>query len=648
MNFSKRKETIFDDLHTGKDRHRGLQITIILFFIFILISQLLFADTTCVPIAAGVPYSLGPPKWWITPSSLSDGLGIYDRIDDPRWRGACSITDGGMGIGAGEDMEFRALYHSGGGESSLYFSFWQKTFPGAFTPYDKFLYLGFRKSVSSSEAVLIKIEILADDVTNSNLSADRSVEFYNINDQGVIESQILPGPGDTWPDRIHVWADVTSNMWAVHMNIPLHAGLLGAVFSLEDDFDMWYEICNISPTYPELYQYTWPRGEEYALRFDSDDTQTVNDTLPAPVTWPRFHLSSGSSDPLCGTGGITIAPLDIGSKHPGGASYIYTNTTETNTFFAKPTNLTDQPYDSTRVHATFYLANWGLQPEYTVWDTIPGLEDVSQSIAGAVNPGDRWNIQDTWTLTLLDSEQYSLEPHQCMYVQLYGKDLKFLRNSVYRNMDFVDLTFTGFSSKSAQINVHGLPKKQGQQDFKRDVYIFVQAKNMPRSVDQNNKKGLSSDFTLKNLAAKIDSIKQQKKLITKEKYDIKNVEWLVNIERPVMEQISRILPTYLVRGYYDTGRRIKTQHGEKVVLRPMTSFGYFVLHKGEVPGWKHSIQGEGLEKLGNNLYKINVDSVATITTTIEIGEPPIPCWVWICIIIVILLIIIWIIKRIVK
>jgi hypothetical protein len=150
------------------------------------------------------------------------------------------------------------------------------------------------------------------------------------------------------------------------------------------------------------------------------------------------------------------------------------------------------------------------------------------------------------------------------------------------------------------------------------------------------------------LATKIDSIKQQKKLITKEKYDIKNVEWLVNIERPVMEQISRILPTYLVRGYYDTGRRIKTQHGEKVVLRPMTSFGYFVLHKGEVPGWKHSIQGEGLEKLGNNLYKINVDSVATITTTIEIGEPPIPCWVWICIIIVILLIIIWIIKRIVK
>src|SRR5437870_10901276 len=79
---------------------------------------------TCIPPAVGVPFAAGPPKWW--DNTPPGSAAIFDRIDDPRWKGAGSITHGSS---ATEQVSFRALHHTEGGAQSLYLSWWVKVAP---------------------------------------------------------------------------------------------------------------------------------------------------------------------------------------------------------------------------------------------------------------------------------------------------------------------------------------------------------------------------------------------------------------------------------------------------------------------------------------------------------------------------------------
>src|SRR5207245_2591301 len=125
--------------------------------------------------------------------------------------------------------------------------------------------------------------------------------------------------------------------------------------TLGTDFNMWYEILQGTPAMASLV-YTWPRGPGFNVT-----SAAFVETLPQPATWPSFHLSTGSADPVCATGGIKIEVVDIGTNHPSGPGYI--SKTNVNTFFAKPTNKTSAPIDVGNVHARFRLANWGTQPD---------------------------------------------------------------------------------------------------------------------------------------------------------------------------------------------------------------------------------------------------------------------------------------------
>jgi hypothetical protein len=58
-------------------------------------------------------------------------------------------------------------------------------------------------------------------------------------------------------------------------------------------------------------------------------------------------------------------------------------------------------------------------------------------------------------------------------------------------------------------------------------------------------------------------------------------------------------------------------------LRPQNSFGYWVLHDGEIIGWTQKLAGARLDRLAPNFYRISVpnDSFITVTSTIEAVVP---------------------------
>jgi hypothetical protein len=593
----------------------SLSLLLTLIFLAILSTTHMKAQTTCIPPAIGVPYSSGPPKWF--DSTILSATALYNRIDDPRWKGSTSITHGSSVT----ELVFRALHKTEGGSKSLYLSWWIKVNPADFTK-GKYLFIGLQSAGGSGNQILLKVKLLTNDVINGNNSTtDREIEVFNVDrTTGVVGIPLaIESPRDDWINKIHVWAYSTTSNWAVHINLPLNEDLFGSGVILPDAFIMWYEVLQ-KVAGSEGTVYTWPVGQ--VLETDTDE---VGEPLIAPLDedWQNFSLSSGPYDLSCSSTGITIDPLDIGTNHGMGAGYISKD--EENTFYAKPTNKTGGDVDVGKVHARFRIANWGTQPypydipdaETELWKDIRGLEDVTQDDPpDPIANNDQWNITGTWELNPEEQTQFNgttRSNHQCMLVELSGPRLEFIRSSVHRNMNFV----SGSKFREyAQVNVVGLPPIEGK-GFKRNVYLYVQTFNMPSKV---------VDVRLEDkILKKYPKCSEESLLLTR------------------IEKITKSEPTYIVHGYYDTGRRVKIDGKMLNILRPMTSFGYFVQHQGELTGWKHNL--EGAEKIAPNFYKLAVDSVATISTTIEaIEKGHIPWWIWILIILLVCFIVL-ILKR---
>jgi len=548
---------------------------------------------TCVSEAVGVPFAPGPPKWW--DSTPPGSAAIFQRIDDPRWKRAAAITHGS---GATEQVSFRALHHTDGTSQSMYFSWWAKVAPSA-TATDNLLYVGLKPS-GVGTPILIKVNLTA---LNAKDTTDYAVSVHAVNNNGTFGPPINPDPA--WTNNIRIWANTPMNTWAIHVNVPIGSDL-GTGFSLGPDFNMWYEVLQGTPAMPTGVIYTWPRGPGFSVT-----SMAFVETVPMPANWPSFHLNTGPADPVCQTGGITIEAIDIGTNHPSGAGYI--SKTLPNTFFAKPTNKTAAGINIGDVHARFRLANWGTQPDpndipgaaTNLWKDIPGLGDVTQSGAGSIAPNAQWNITGTWTLNPAEQAEFdgvNRWDHQCMLVELSGPNLVFLNNSVHRNMNFV--TASRFQEQ-AQVSVIELPVIPGSNP-NRDVYLYVQTFNMPRVVTTPSPGGPTGPRPSAGAVANNQ----------------------VEDERPQIEKLTDTEPTLIVHGYYDTGEKVVINGTERKMLRPLTSFGYFVKHQGSLKGWRHSLtrNGQELTRVGPNFYKLSVpqNGAVTILTTIEAIETDAP------------------------
>jgi hypothetical protein len=215
--------------------------------------------------------------------------------------------------------------------------------------------------------------------------------------------------------------------------------------------------------------------------------------------------------------------------------------------------------------------------------------------------------------------------HQCMLVELFGPNLRFQNSSVYRNMNFVSASRF---EREADVSVAGLPAFPGLTG-KRDVYLYVEARNMP-SVQFRGPKEPSSRKDAAPPPVVVKPPPQPEPPDPEQKKrneDVRRPGSPAAAELPMPpgpEDPGPILEqnaSYVVHAYHDSGVRVTINGRSRPVLKPQTSFGYVVDHAGALAGWRHLL--EGAQQIGPNLYKISVPDGRSVSvrTVIEAVEP---------------------------
>lgn len=568
---------------------------------------------TCIPLARGVPGELfgKPPNWW----DPTPGFPFYDtRIDAPNWRGAVAVTypDGGAGATT-EHVSFRALHHIVSGEKSLYLSIHSKVVPDL--THDNLLYIGFRDESTLGQDVIIEIKFTTSSDQTAGMTYDARVFVKNSG----VTAWILFGAVPTWlTEAGRVWMTGLPQTWAIHLKIPITTSPdLTNGINVEDNFRMWFEVRvgQIAGGSTDYTPYKWPReiadvgaGSSGIPGFPAT-TNGMDDE-----TWEEMQIGTSGS---CTAEGIAILASDVGTTNTVPHQI---NLTGVNTFFARPRNQTTSPISGIR--ARFRIANWGSHstreegvPMTELWQDI--ASPIHQPPSGISIPAsDQGEISFDWTVpdpTLFQPEcpvpgGTSPDPnkrscHQCILVELTGPGATFINSSVYRNMDFVSASRF---SRDAEISIKGLSLQP-----MNDVYLYVVTSNLPRKINRREEKARQK------LSREIGFNRFEQALVpTPATGSVPQRRREHNFE-----DLMKVLPTYQVHAYYDTGLR-QTENGiTKAILRPLTSFGYFLNHQGDLDGWRHELKNA--EQIAPNYYRISVpnDSFSVVITEIEAIEP---------------------------
>lgn len=597
-----------------------------------------WGQPTCVPYGYGGAYAPGPPQWWV---AAGTGFARFNTwVDDPRWLGATSIN---YGQGATKELQFRALFNPEAGSSRyLYLSWWFKAAletssnPGGV---NNQIYVALR-AAGASTGLLLKITMSGGTSIATASASRRTIAVYPVNSDGSYGAQINPSP--LWTDEVRVWVDDTtdqstqippstntteSNNWAVHVRVPIGTNL-GNGTTVGSNFNLWYELLQGTPSTPVI-SYTWPRPTA-SENFGVTTTNFV-ESVPATVKWPAFKLSEPATPPAtrrtCAGLGVDIEPTDIKVTYPGSPAGSETEIKvgSVNTFSATPTNryntspATAVPTEA--LHARFRIANWGIQPNTTdqadpstgAWTTVGTLGDVQQCAPPGVQcsptsiaQGSMWSIAGTWLPSASDFTNRS--SHQCVMVELSSPTaVEFIRSSAFRNMRVAPASVF---EQSAEVSVVGLPSAAAPA---RDVYLYTHTYNMPARVS-GGEPGVRATGTA---ASRLPT----------------DIPRDVEVERTRVRSAEEITlatePVYIVRGYFDTGRRVVISGLERPVLQPMVAFGYQMDHKGKLYGWKHSL--EGAQQIAPNFYLLAVQNngKTSISTRIEAVETPISAYsIW--------------------
>jgi len=583
--------------------------------------------TICIPFASGVPAAGGPPVWWDTVSGSEPTFN--ERVDDPRWRGAMAISHPDFGSGTGELALFRGLHHIEGAVTSLYLQWHVKAGDNGLD-FDDRLYLGLQRvlpAAGTAHVVRFRPFPAAADAT-----ADPIADTQTYSRSGAIWTALADEP-DWLATYARKWGDTGDVFWAINVRIPLTAGadLDDTGMNLGTAFRIWfqYKVLNAGGT----TNYAFPRGL----------TMTGVTGFPDPTgatPWADGKLGSGAADPACNTG-IALSPIDVGTlnERPPGTpvphEILYDRvTTPENRIFARPENRTGSIVTQNTVFATFRLANWGSLPDWndvpdptTLWTVIPNGTNVPNDadILPTSPIFSKGNCEFGWTLTGSEIDEFAppgggtpaRRDHQCMLVELSGIGLTFINQSVYRNMDIVDASEF---EREADISVLGLGAI-GDPD--RKVYLYVQTQNMPKNIEQKEGEQPPSEDSPMRGDAGVG-------LMRAARFDDRE---------PIEEfdDIARRVPTCRIHVFHETGETETLESGRTVpVLRPQTSFGYFVRHEGPLFGWDAEIEGRRVREIAPNFYElyVPVDGVATVNTKIKAWEEPRPpekrkgCLVW--------------------
>ncbi len=597
--------------------------------------------TLCIPRALGVPgLNNQPPTWpgidaingftaWATgPPSVS----IPRGLDDPRWQGTLKVgypeiatgassccaalppTPGTFGVSTEEDAVFRALYQDASGNKSLYLSWWVKADDAADHSED-LLYVGFERQ--AGDPVVIEIAPFNDNTPKLSQTAF-SFTMHTAPNTGGDASETASwtengGLTPSWIDaNTRVWLDAT-NRWAVQMRVPIGAGSVDTELDLADTFKMWYEIRVELPS-NNIVPYTWPRQVCTVDRCGFPSELHV----PDPSVWEDFHLSTGAGDPQCPVDGfVTLDRYDVGTTNTPTSQI---NLVSPNTFEAKPENLTGAQIDPGEVSAEFRIADWGSVADPAApWNLITATGGTSNpdTNPAAIANGAKGSITFEWDLNPAEQTDYGVggtkASHQCILVTL-GGGFVFAPASVWRNMDFVNASRF---ERAATISNVGLGPSPQPGD-PRPAYILVEKLNMPAEVGQDDQP--------KDDPPRRDRRVAHGMVIPDGGASAEDEAALERAARETQTESDRLddtNPTIRYHTYHETGVTVTHRNGEEYqVLRPGTAFGYFVEHEGSLLGWSDELQGDEVERITDNFYRLKVPEEGTVqvVTVVEARE----------------------------
>jgi len=667
----------------------GFSVLLLAVFCAGLFASTAIAQSRCFPEADGVPY-MNPdnPVWWDDDGNgtFPDYPKEDDRLDDPRWHGAFGYGHGGgtrggswKGSHTANQVQFRAVHTTTGGTKYLYLSWVVKAAPTLDSESDARAFVGFHQSgAGGGNDVILEFQRASSSSTtgqNELNSQDIKVLVHQPDNSqnGWSEDDWSP-----WVDgaKARMWAaksngpspynvnvgsrDIIQNrMWAIQVRIPLGSG--GDPKATSDPkvpidpsqpFNFWYEAWvpvqkSGGVTYAAQYPFL---GNNYITKLNPGDLLSPL-KYPSQNSWPRVRLANSSTSSGCTVAGVTLDWSDIGTQgQPPNEIRLGQNwgQTVTNTFFAAPTNQTPTPIGSQKLAATFRMANWGSQigssqSSGDLWEEIPGAVDVQNtSSIPAGSQGSitfNWDAQNCMACEFQDfysrnqqrcSRNCSNLPspkgtsHQCILVELENNtsssSLEFTNQSVYRNMDFV--TSNSTFERDATISVRGLgdsqPRPEGG-EFR--VLLFEEKQNLYLEADSLNPRELVLPPTV---YGQIEGVREY--ATTEE-----SPRWRSAArDTSLVDLVDRQLPTYRVYAYRETGLEIQEEDPDRRVrlLRPQTSFGYHVFHRGPLEGWRTRLSGGGVEGLAPRVHQVSVPMngrvmIQNAIQAVEPGEEPI-------------------------
>jgi len=577
------------------------------------------AVPVCIPQASGVPALSGPPNW--LDSSAGEPT-YWPRIDDPRWRGAAARSLGGSG--AADHVSFRALRDA----SALYLSWYVKVAPQLSSA--EALYVAFSPGGTAPDLFLA---LYPNNVTGA-LSTETNVVPPN---PASNQAALRTGAGGTWVSQpalpnwvaanTRVSRDLMTQTWSVNMKVPVAAAYNDGV-NLSSAFKMWYEVDVMSSTLGLVPYINDP---------DVSHDYVWIQTNTSSAGWEEFNRTLVSSDPLVCLRGVSIATSDVGTTYVDSGGTARPNRMRhaaTNTFFALPENQSGTNAPMGSISAQFRIANWGTQPDWndvpspttSLWKqitTTPGPTNAGQINAGTKASLAAGNaITFNWTPTSAETCELvgqsgipaaqapdgvaipgipscpnptpTRRLHQCVLVTLSGGGFTYTPASIYRNMDFVNAsTFT----REAEVSVAGLQSSGATQ---RDVYLYVKTYNLPRDVNA------PQPDTMRDISRVQEILKRGGQDIRQPSAAVATGATLPKVP-PLGESfdtLNQLYPTYVVYAYHDTGRTTTRRGTTYKVLRPQSSFGYYINHEGPMAGWNHAL--EGAQEIAPAFYKVAV------------------------------------------
>jgi len=542
----------------------------------------------CVPPPGGVFGLPGPPDW------TAGGFAVV--VDDPRWHGSRRETFPDDLAGGTPDSAARLV--QAGGSLFLQIQALADATPG-------------NTSVISSNTVYrdsVYVAFAAADLSVINVvrvgidSAGATSLFHWTKSGGAWNG----GPGGYgWLTAHTAWLNATVSgltiPWTINFKINT-AAVPGA--------KLWYGTSISLNSVTQNETYAWPERGGFVNPTPPDTSASAvtvwgaqfdaigdpnGDASTADSVWGDYTTAAPPAV-AAECGGVSVEPSDIGTTN---SPPYKINTDASNTFKAQLTTGGGASLPAAGdVKARFRLANWGM--------TI-GVDGTFTDIPGGAYTDNRTNtaaglIQFSCPFVGPDScppLPAGAPTDQCLLVELQAANgpISFIRDSAWRNMMFAPASVF---QHTAEISLKGLAVEATP----RDVYIYVQAHNMPAQVDQ---KPPSRDATGKDPNGRKDDPYLQYRL-----------EGL----NPVEQRIVQGGPVYEVRGYRDTGKGT----GGVQLLKPMVPYGYMVDHTGALVGWQHDLKGAGTTVvttvIPDVLYKISVlpGGKATIIDTIQAFE----------------------------